>query len=549
MRQRTKWVTLLLVSVLILLTACGGGNNKPAASQNNNGVAPDTGVVADDGSGIKPVTFSFYGHYDWLTTAPWADNEATKWIQENRKVNVEPIQSGGASAEKLNTMIVSDDLPDVIFTDRGATVERLAKAGKLVALDEYYDKYPNFNKYVKESTLNLLRSEDGKIYQIPNWYTSGQFGNGGWMVNKDIYNELGRPALETYDDLYEYLLQVRDKYPNVVPLEVGEKGAGLEIMYGGFRENATSKFITLMGYPEGDKLISIYDDPAFKEMMLYVNKLFRERLITQDALQQTQDAVKEKVNTGRVAVMIESNITTYGAEGHRALTANNPDSGYEIIWPIHKAGLDKNKVFVSGFETLGWNVNVITTNAKDPEAIFAYYDWITGPEGQKVLFFGPKGLYWDEEDADGAPIPNENYKTTPANERTETMRKFEDFNWAGNTTFIDTAKMSLEASLSENQKSWETIAQSTVTWKTSLDITEFVNTDPVPDTEIGIISQNIYDIFTVTFAQMVHAKSDADMLKVLETGKKNTEKAGLDKLLQFKTERWQENVNKINATK
>lgn len=549
MRQRTKWVTLLLVSVLILLTACGGGNNKPAASQNNNGVAPDTGVVADDGSGIKPVTFSFYGHYDWLTTAPWADNEATKWIQENRKVNVEPIQSGGASAEKLNTMIVSDDLPDVIFTDRGATVERLAKAGKLVALDEYYDKYPNFKKYVKESTLNLLRSEDGKIYQIPNWYTSGQFGNGGWMVNKDIYNELGRPALETYDDLYEYLLQVRDKYPNVVPLEVGEKGAGLEIMYGGFRENATSKFITLMGYPEGDKLISIYDDPAFKEMMLYVNKLFRERLITQDALQQTQDAVKEKVNTGRVAVMIESNITTYGAEGHRALTANNPDSGYEIIWPIHKAGLDKNKVFVSGFETLGWNVNVITTNAKDPEAIFAYYDWITGPEGQKVLFFGPKGLYWDEEDADGAPIPNEKYKTTPANERTETMRKFEDFNWAGNTTFIDTAKMSLEASLSENQKSWETIAQSTVTWKTSLDITEFVNTDPVPDTEIGIISQNIYDIFTVTFAQMVHAKSDADMLKVLETGKKNTEKAGLDKLLQFKTERWQENVKKIHATK
>ncbi|MCA1293133.1 extracellular solute-binding protein [Paenibacillus sp. alder61] len=541
MRKRMRWISLLMVSLFVVLTACGGGGEK-------DGGTPDTQAV-DDGSGIKPVTFSFYGHYDWLTTAPWAENEATKWIQENRKVTVEPIQSGGAAAEKFNTMIVSNDLPDVIFTDRGATVERLAKAGKLVALDDYYEKYPNFKKYVKESTLNLLRSEDGKIYQIPNWYTSGQFGNGGWMVNKDIYNALGRPALETFDDLYQYLLQVRDKYPDVVPLEVGEKGAGLEMMYGGFRENATSKFISLKGYPEGDKLVSIYDDPAFSEMMLYINKLFRERLITQDALQQTQDAVKEKVNTGRVAVMIESNITTYGAEGHRALTASNPDSGYEIIWPIHKAGLDKNKVFVSGFETLGWNVSVITTSAKDPEAIFAYYDWITGPEGQKVLFFGPKGLYWDEEDADGAPIPNEKYKSTPANERTETMRKFEDFNWAGNTTFIDTAKMSLEASLSANQKSWETIAQSTVTWKTAMDITEFVNTDPVPDTEIGIIAQNIHDIHTVAFAQMVHAKSDAEMLSALETAKKNTAKAGLDKLLQFKTERWQENVNKIKATK
>lgn len=283
--------------------------------------------------------------------------------------------------------------------------------------------------------------------------------------------------------------------------------------------------------------------------MLYINKLYRERLITQDALQQTQDAVKEKVNTSRVAVMVESNITTYGAEGHRALTANNPDSGYEIIWPIHKAGLDKTQVFVSGFETLGWNVSVITKKAKDPEAIFAYFDWITGPEGQKVLFFGPKGLYWDEEDADGAPIPNEKYKTTPANERTETMRKFEDFNWAGNTTFIDTAKMSLEALLSANQKSWETVAQSTVTWKTALDITEFVNTDPLPDTEIGIIAQNVGDIYTLAYAQMVQAKSDEEVLSALETAKKNTQKAGLDKLLEFRTEKWQENVKKINATK
>ncbi|MEF2246182.1 extracellular solute-binding protein [Paenibacillus sp. IITD108] len=549
MTKKLKWVSFVIAALLVFLAACsnnGGGKEPSAAPPATGGPTSDAGDV-EDNLGVKPVTFSFYGHYDWMTTAPWGDNEATKWIQENLKVNVNPVQAGGAAEEKLNTMIVGNDLPDVIFTDRGAVVERLVKAGKLVALDEYYDKYPNFKKYVKESTFNLLRSEDGKIYQIPNWYTAGTFGNGGWMVNKDIYNELGRPKLETFDDLYDYLLQVRDKYPNVVPLEVGEKGAGLDIMYGGFKENATSHDIGLKGYPDGDKLVSIFEDQAYKELVLYINKLFRERLITQDALQQTQDAVKEKVNTGRVAVMIESNITTYGAEGHRALTNANPDSGYEIIWPIRKAGLDKDKIFVSGFESLGWNVNVITTEAKDPEAIFAYYDWITGPEGQKVLFFGPKGLFWDEENADGSPIPNEAYKTGDVNERTEKMRKFEDFNWAGNTTFIDTAKMNLEMALSENQRSWETIAQSTVTWATSKDVTEYVNTEPIPETEIGVILQNVNDIYTVAFAKMVHAKSDEEVLAVLEQAKKDSNKAGLDKLLQFRTEKWQENVQKINA--
>ncbi|MGG1636818.1 extracellular solute-binding protein [Paenibacillus sp. NRS-1760] len=538
MNTRLRWVSLLIV-LMVFLAACSNNNNGAKVSNN-----PDNSGGND---GPKPVTFSFYGHYDWLTTAPWADNEATKWILDNKKVTVKPIQSGGASVEKLNTMIVSDDLPDVIFTDRGATVDRLVQARKLVALDEYYDKYPNFKKYVKESTLNLLRSEDGKIYQIPNWYTSGTFGNGGWMVNIEIYNELGRPKLETFDDLYNYLIKVRDTYPDVVPLEVGEKGAGLELLYGGFKEGVTSKFIGMRGYPEGDKLVSIYEDSAFQESMKYISKLFRERLITQDAITQTQDAVKEKVNTGRVAVMIESNITTYGAEGHRELTKVKPDGGYEIIWPIHKAGLDKKNIFVSGFESLGWNVNVITTEAKDPEAIFAYYDWLTGPEGQKVLFFGPQGLYWDEQNEDGSPIPNENYKNGDVNKRSETMRKFEDFNWAGNTTFIDKAKVSLEMALSEKLRSWETIAQSSVTWATSKDITEFVNVDPLPDSELGIISQQISDIFTVAFANMVFAKSDDEVASILEKTANDAEKAGLERLLEFKTEKWQANVKKINA--
>lgn len=541
LRSRTLILGVVLALVLVM-TGCMGGSNT-----NNSDPTPQPSQTDDGGEGATPLSFTFYGHYDWMTTAPWADNEATRWIQENKQVTVEPIQSGGASLEKLNTMIVADDLPDVIMTDRGADVERLVQAGKLVALDKYYEKYPNFKKYLKESTLNLLRSEDGKIYQIPNWYTSGKFGNGGWMVNKKIYNELGRPKLETFDDLYDYLRLVKETYPDVVPLEVGEKGAGIEMMYGGFKEGRISKFIGMKGYPVGDQLEPIFTDPAYKEMLTYVNKLFRERLITQDALTQTQDAVKEKVNTGRVAVMVESNITTYGAEGHREMKAVDPEAGYEVIWPIHKEGVDKNQVYISGYETLGWNVNIITTAAEDPERIFAYFDWVTGPEGQKVLFFGPQGLYWDEEHDDGTPVPNDNYTTGDVAERQETMRKFEDFNWAGNSTFIDTAKMNIEMSLPEEQRSWETVAQSKVTWDTSLDITEFVNVDPLPDSEEGVISQRVADIYDPAYAAMLLAGSEQEMLSIFDKAAEDSEDAGLDKLLEYRTAIWQANLEKINA--
>ena len=43
--------------------------------------------------------------------------------------------------------------------------------------------------------------------------------------------------------------------------------------------------------------------------MLYISKLFREKLISQDALTQTTDQVKEKVMTGRFAVYAGSSPT------------------------------------------------------------------------------------------------------------------------------------------------------------------------------------------------------------------------------------------------
>ncbi|MEK4047019.1 hypothetical protein NSU18_25750 [Paenibacillus sp. FSL H8-0048] len=63
-------------------------------------------------------------------------------------------------------MIVSDQLPDVLVMDRGKDVERLQKAGELVALDSYLEQYPEFVQTVGEKTLNMLRSEDGRLYQI-----------------------------------------------------------------------------------------------------------------------------------------------------------------------------------------------------------------------------------------------------------------------------------------------------------------------------------------------------------------------------------------------
>lgn len=549
LNRRASIFTIMMLMIASILAGCFGGGNEgvneskpPSSSASPPVFEPTASETA--GNELEPYTFTFYGNYDWMTTEPWGADPTSKWIQEKWKLTVEPVQSGGAASAKLNTMIASDTLPDVIMMDRGMDVERLRAGGQLVALDEYLDKYPNLKQYAGEQTLNMLRSEDGKLYQFPNWYTSSPNGNGGWFINTKVHKLLGSPKLETFDDLYAYLKLVKEKYPDIVPLEVGLGAQGIDILAAGFGENHPASFISSRIYPDGDQIKSIFADPVFKESMLFASKLFREKLITQDALTQKNDQVKEKLNTGRVAVFAFPDAANYGRDGHNALKANDPEGGYEAIWPIHKAGLDSNKIKPNSYNSLGWNSIVITKNAKDPERIFAYLDWLTGPEGQRIAVFGPPGLYWDEFDANGYPIPNEASKTTPQAEKDK--QKLGRFVWVGNTTFVDSAKTQLEMQLPEDQRNWTTVAQTTVYWKTSIDTTEFVNIDPLPESEEGIAKTIFTDIYTTAFAKMLFAKNDEEVLALIDQAQKQASDAGYDKLLEHYTKKWRENKSTIN---
>ncbi|MCL6459752.1 MAG: extracellular solute-binding protein, partial [Gorillibacterium sp.] len=182
-----RWFSASLSMLMVVILLSGCTKDTPEAAKSTAGT--DTKVEL----GKEPLEFSFYGHYDWYTMPTWGEDLASKWIKENLKVNVVPVSSGGNAQQKMSTMIVSGNLPDVIWMERGADVEKLRAEGQLVAFDDYLDKYPNFKKWVGDSTIDMLRSPDGKIYQFPNWYTTQPNGNAGYLVNKKIFAELGSP--------------------------------------------------------------------------------------------------------------------------------------------------------------------------------------------------------------------------------------------------------------------------------------------------------------------------------------------------------------------
>ncbi|OXS54786.1 ABC transporter substrate-binding protein [Cohnella sp. CIP 111063] len=547
---------LLLAGAMALLpamTGCSKGEQTEGSPSASSSPSASTATGAASPSpagdrfelGSEPLEFSFYGNYDWYTMPKWGGDLSSQWIKENKKVDVIAVNSGGSAMQKLSTMIVSNNLPDVIWTERDAEVEKLRAAGMLVPFDDYLDKYPNLKKWAGEETLNMLRSSDGKLYQFPNWYTSTPQGNAGYVVNSKIYKELGSPKLETTDDLYAYLKQVKEKYPDVVPFEAGEGAVGIDTMYSAFGENRTAYFTGMMGVPEGNELKSLFLDPAYRESLQFANKLYREKLMTQDAFSQNGDHVSEKVTTGRVAVFASATPTQLGARGDTALREKDPEAGYFMIWPIHKAGLDKNKIYPGNYNQLGWNVSVITKAAKNPEAIFAFLDWFTGPEGQRIIIWGPEGMYWEGAGEDGAPKFTEKFVTDPVG-RNKLMDSTGDLQWNGNTTFIDQSKMKFEQTLAPDQQNWETRWQSQITWKTQMNVTEFSNLDPTKDSPEGIIAQSVNDILLKVRAQAVlNAKSEEEVAAMLDQAEKDAQKVGYAQLLKYKTDSWQENLKRI----
>ncbi|HEY2493794.1 MAG TPA: extracellular solute-binding protein [Paenibacillus sp.] len=552
MKSKSKLLVPIVSTFMAvaLLAGCGGGNG----GNSSNGEAAKTPKETNSDTpasvyelGKEQLDFTLYGHYDWYTMPAWGGDISSTWIKDTKKVNVNAIHSGGSAESKLNTMIASGELPDAIWLER-VNVEKLRSNDLLVPLDDYLDKYPNLKKWLGEEGINMLRSADGKLYQFPNWYSKQPFGNAGYVVNKKIYTELGSPKLETTDDLYSYLKLVKEKYPNVVPYEpdLAKDGQGIDMLYSAFKEN-DQKYPGMRAVKNGDKLTSIFLDPEYREAQQYTSKLFREKLITQDAMTQTKDQIEEKVMTGRVAVYAGASPTEFAMKAHAELTKSDPEAGYFMIWPIHKEGLDKDKIFPGTYNMLGWNVTVITKSAKNPEAIFAFYDWLTGAEGQSVITWGPPGIYWDGVEADGETPKFTDKYTSDGAALAKLQSETTNLNWVGNSVFLDTTKSKFEEKLPVEQQNWSTRYQREVTWKTQSDATEFIGIEPEAESEEGIIRQRILDLYLEVSAKTLFAKSDAEVLAILDKAEADAQTAGYDKLLAYKTEKWQANLAKMKA--
>ena len=92
------------------------------------------------------------------------DNEIMDLIAQKTGVRVKDINSTGQTDEyaAVQALLESDELPD--FVDIGDSMKELYESGKLVAWDNYLEKYPNLKEMYTDEEWDKFRMEDGHIY-------------------------------------------------------------------------------------------------------------------------------------------------------------------------------------------------------------------------------------------------------------------------------------------------------------------------------------------------------------------------------------------------
>ncbi|WP_127493725.1 hypothetical protein [Paenibacillus glycanilyticus] len=574
--MKTKKTGFALITIMLCLTAalsaCSGNQNNEKRNETSN-VETNNGTKGGNADGTKtentqPVVenseyptlgkeelkFSFYVNYDWYAPVGYGNDPTTKWLKDTKKINIEEVSSGGNAQQKFGTMVAGDQYPDVIQLDRGSKeFNSLVENGKLVAIDDYLNKYPALKELLDPETLNSLRSPDGKIYGIPNWFNSTRNPNqtlgNGWLVNRKVYKELGQPKLETFDDLYAFLKQVKEKYPNMVPIDTGNVTDGnpmlVDYIYAGMGDNRNAlptSNVTGGGRVnlETSQVESLFDDPAYKETWKFLNLLFREKLLSQDTFTQKAEQFKEKINSGRIAIMAINDAAGNGKEANNILG----DNGYDFLPLIHKTGVDASKVKNAGVGTLGWNLDVITTSAKSPERIFEFLDWWASKEGQRIMNFGPPGLLYDQVDTNGAPIDNEKAKTITDKEKQDLKL----FNFRPLGSWYNTIIVNAKTAQDPSKETWDSKASKFY----GQFVAKEINTDQFnsfqgmdPNSEAGVASQQIKQIALKEHTKLFYAKDDAAFEAEFSKYMDEVNKAGYDKVLAYQNKTWAENKKQL----
>lgn len=307
----------------------------------------------------------------------------------NIDINFIPVPSSGYD-DKRNILIATNELPDISYLT-AADAAQFGPDGVVIDLKPLIDEYAPHIKALFDKYPNApisVRGKDGGIYGIPAFdLEPGKFHR-MWFARKDLVEDYGLDYPETTDELYQFLKVFQERNPGSYPLVPRSSYNLYEAMHIAFMgDNRVAGGIIFDN--EEEKYLLAPEHEGFKDMITFLNKLYKERLLDMEYASIDDRLWEQKL-------LNEKGFVTYawrtrGAFFNRSFKKTNPDSDYNLFaMPPLAAPTGRRVVFKP--DPVGGSVWSISSNCDSPVAAVKLLDYLVSEKGQILTNYGIEGL-------------------------------------------------------------------------------------------------------------------------------------------------------------
>ncbi len=542
-----KTLSLALAGTLCasLLAGCGGSPaSQPAPSQ---AAAPSgSQTTPAEPAGDQPswkqdtsdCTITWFFAYDFYGKKfNEKDNAFDKKLYEQTGIKLD-IQTG--DKDKLNMLIQTGKLPDVITLDANSTQRKLLEdQGMVQPLNTLRDQYAP-DLLVPQSMIDWYTAKDGNWYSIASYYYGNDNikDNDGFFethnqnyVRDDILKEIGM----TYDDL-----RTKEGFLNALRA-VKEKN----IQYNGqpvipymvqFNSMADVYVAQQLGAAQEDKdgnFQSFYTTPQYREAMLLFNQMYREGLLTDASFTVDKSQLEQEVAAGRVFASTEKTNVSIARNSLYAA-----DNNAKILYAGQFTGDTNDKVIVPAKSNMGWTATMINKNAKNPDRIIRLFAYLNTKESVLDNEYGADAWTLDET---GHVVRDPEVQALAEDNPTEfTARYAGDMGWTSDFTFIQGTRPKADSVWSEDIY-LHTHDDRIVIY----DDKSFSDVAPEAGSDEAAIDARIKEYKQQALGRIITAPTAEKCEAELDAALAEMENLGLSKLTAYQNELFQQNKKKL----
>jgi len=531
-------IMLLIISSIFVSGSCS--REKSDGSTGSRVVA----ATADNPSWSQdktPYTLTWFVAYDWYgkTWNP-KQNLGDKYLLERTGITLE-ITVG--NYDKLNMLIVTHGLPDMVTFDAVASQRKLLEnGGVLLDLEELAAKYaPDLN--VPQSMKNWYRADDGKWYGVASYYSGPERGNpeyGGFQVThnlnyarQDILEQIGMTLddLKTKSGFINALRAVRDK-------NIRYNGRTVVPFVGAYPDALAAQFGADLEDPEGN-MVNIRRTPEYLEALLYMNTMFNEGLITDEQFTENSTQRDQRVAAGHVFSALGWMTVQYPRK-----SLFNADPNAKMLYAGVINGGDSGKTpILESSGTGGWTVTMITKNAKNPAKAIQFMSYMTSEKATLDSFF----LYDTYDIIDGKAVQNplikkeldENY-TAAAAKYNMNIDFFVDYKIIQKFTGLDPDALYYDIDLYYQERD---------TTLAICDNKAFTFVNPDDGTELAVAKIRIDDYWNRTWPSMIMARNADECIRMYHEAIAQADSMGMKNLDAYQNGQFLNNKKRLGVTR